>query len=414
MITLRLFAFLALVCISTIAIAQPHALQVFNTSNSPLPEDNIRALAIAPDSTLWVGTEYGLATLKNGSWDSIDTLQGYQIRAIAFDTAGHAWVGTFLNGLWVQTDTGWVNHTTANSTLPDNYVRTISFCPNGTAWVGTVGGAVSIANSIWEVYRASNTNWFVEHIASSYCAPNNQVWLGGLNTGLMRQQDTTWVIYRKGTSGLPDNTILDIKGNTNGDLLIAMPAAGTAVFDGNQGWIQYNTITSYNPSNSINRIAVGNNGNIYFASANKGLIVYQGGLNWFNLSSTAVPDTSGTFLPSNDLVALLQDNEGVIWASAVNEGLLRIEFVDTINGLSTLNSRHTISIYPNPAQEYFIVESPYSIENITITDVLGQIVFTTNNYTPKTKVPLSNVPKGTYMVMLQLGSEKISQRLIKY
>jgi ligand-binding sensor domain-containing protein len=411
----KFLTLLLFIALCSIASAQPHALQIFNTSNSPLPEDNIRALSIAPDSTLWIGTENGLATLKNGNWGKIDTLQGYQIRAIAFDTAGHAWVGTFLSGFWVQTDTSWIHYTTANSNLPDDFVRTISFCPSGDAWLGTVGGALQITNGNWNVYRAANTNWFVEHIASSYCTPNNVIWLGGLNSGLMRQQDTTWVIYRHFTSGLPDNTVLDIKRNVNGDYLLAMPASGAAAFDGNLGWVYYNTITSYNPSNSINHIAIGNNSNLYFASADKGLVVYEGGLDWYNISTINKPDIGGYYLPSDQLLNLAYDPSGVIWASAANEGLLRIEFMDTISGITNQNTSKTeISIYPNPAQDYIIVESLASELSISITDILGQAVFTQHSYALKTKVPLSNLPKGTYIVTVQSSHSVFTQSLIKY
>ncbi len=412
----RIFLVLiAFVSLSSVAKAQPHVLEVYNTDNSPLPDDNIRALAIAPDSSLWIGTENGLTALKNGNWDIVDTLQGYQIRAIAFDTAGHAWVGTFLNGFWVQTDTSWINYTTTNSTLPDDFVRTISFCPNGNAWVGTVGGAVEISNGIWKVYRETNTNWFVEHITSSYCGPDNIVWLGGLNSGLMRQQDTTWTIYRHSNSGLPDNTVLDIKRNNNGDYLLAMPASGAAAFDGNLGWVYYNTLTSNNPSNSINHIAIGNNGYLYFASADKGLVVYEGGLNWFNISTLNIPDAGGNFLPSDQLLQLANDPSGAIWASAANEGLLRIEFLDTLNSISNQSfNQNPISIYPNPAQDYCIIETPIPETSISFINLLGQVVFNTISSSSKTKVPLSHLPKGTYIVALQIGSEQISERLTKY
>jgi len=406
---------LAFVGIGSVGKAQPHVLDVYNADNSPLPDDNIRALAIAPDSSLWIGTENGLATLKNGNWNIVDTLQGYQIRAIAFDTAGYAWVGTFLNGFWRQTDTSWVHFTTTNSTLPDDFVRTISFCPNGNAWVGTVGGAVEISNGIWKVYRETNTNWFVEHITTSYCTPDNVVWLGGLNSGLMRQQDTTWAIYRHSNSGLPDNTVLDIKRNNNGDYLLAMPASGAAAFDGNLGWVYYNTLTSNNPSNSINHIAIGQTGYLYFASADKGLVVFEGGLDWYNISTLNIPDTGRNYLPTDQLLQLAYDPSGAIWASAANEGLLRIEFLDTTSGISNLGLKaNPISIYPNPAQAYCIIETPILETSISIINILGQVVYTTISSSPKTKVPLSHLPKGTYIVAMQIGSELISQRLTKY
>lgn len=393
--------------------AQTHSLELYDTNNSPLLDDNIRAIATGPDSSLWIGTESGLSMLKNGNWSTIDTLLGYQIRALAFDVSGHAWVGTFLGGLWIETDTGWVNHTAANSLLPDDYVRAIAFCPNGDTWVGTVGGAAHISNGTWTIYRNANTNWIVEHIASAYCSPTNEIWLGGLNTGLMHQLDTTWAIYRSTNSNIPDNTILDIKGNTNGDLLLAMPAAGVAMFDGNLGWVVYNTQSSYNPSNSINRIAIGNDGNIYFASVDKGLVVYKGGFDWFNISSTQNPDTNSTFLPSNEILTIVQDHNGDIWASMANNGLVHIQFIDTTVSDIRSVSLAQVSIHPNPAQEFVLIDAHTTGLSITVTDVLGSSVFATETTAPQTKIPLGYLPKGIYMVIIQSGGAVTTQRLIK-
>ncbi len=393
--------------------AQPHSLQTFTTNNSALQENTIRTLATAPDSALWVGTENGLSTLKNGNWAAIDTFLNLQIRAIAFDSSGYAWVGTFLHGLWVQTDTGWINYLPSNSDLPADHVRTIAFCPNGDAWIGTVGGAVMISNGVWQVYQTTNTNWIGSNIGASYCSPTNEIWLGGVNNGLMHQVDTGWVIYHASSSNLPDNTILDLQGKPNGDIVLAMPTGGIAIFDGNQGWIVYNTLSSFSPSNSINRIAVGNNGKLYFASVDKGLVVFEGGFDWFNISTAERPDTSGTYLPDNDMLTVLQDPNGIIWASIFNQGLMRIEFLDTLSGIASTNLAAT-ALYPNPAQDFIVIETLSPNLTITIIDVLGTEVYNTATNAPKTKVPLGNLPKGTYMVMLQSGGATTAQRLIKY
>ncbi|CAN5134667.1 hypothetical protein BH09BAC1_BH09BAC1_00940 [soil metagenome] len=399
---------------TSIAYSQPHTLEVFNTGNSPLPENNIFALALSPDSTLWIGTENGLATLKNGQWNIIDTLNGYQIRDIVFDTSGHAWVGTFLNGLWIETDTGWRNHTAANSNLPDDYVRSISFCPNGDAWIGTVAGAVHISNSNWTVFRQNNTPWYTEHITSSYCNPANEVWLGGLNSGLMHQVDTGWVIYRTNVTGLPDNTILDIQPRFNGAMWLATPAAGAAIFDGKQGWLYYNTNTSFNPSNSINQITVGNDGRSYLASADKGLVVFEGGLAWFHLSTSIRPDTGGAYLPANDIFAIAQDAEGVIWASASNNGLLRIEFLDYTTSVALGDTWVTTLIYPNPTTDFIYIESPVAGLDVSIADIAGHLVFASTTVSPSTKISLRHLPKGTYFLTVSLLGDKAVRRVIVF
>lgn len=412
--TRSILAVLWLLQAAMVTYAQGHVLTAYNTNNSPLPDNNIRALALATDSSLWIGTENGLVMLKNGNWTVIDTLQGYSIRSIAFDTGGNAWVGTFLNGLWLETDTGWMNYTAANSSLPDDYVRTIAFCPNGDAWLGTVGGAVHIANGNWTVYNQNNTNWFTQHVASSFCAADNSIWLGGINSGLMHQVDTGWVIYRTIATGLPDNTILDIKGTPNGDFWLAMPAAGAAIFDGNLGWVYYNTTTSFNPSNSINKVLPSNNGYAYLASSDKGVVIYQGGLTWTNLSATENPDTNGYFLPANEILALVQDAEGTLWASANNAGLIQINFIKGVTAVNPLNALPTIAIFPNPANEVVTIALPEVPTQLTVTSITGQAIFTATIYGGQTKIPLSTWPKGIYMFVLQTRNGVVTHRIVKY
>lgn len=405
-------ALLLLVSVCNIP-AQQHMLQIFNTGNSPLQENTIRALAIAPDSALWLGTENGLSTFKNGTWSAIDTFENMQIRAIAFDAAGYAWVGTFLHGLWVQSGNGWTNYLPSNSNLPSDHIRTISFCPNGDAWIGTIGGAVNISGGMWQVYQMSNTNWYGSNIGASYCDVNNGIWLGGINNGLMHLTDTSWTIYHTSNSNLPDNSILGLNGTLNGDILLAMPTGGFSIFDGNLGWINYNTNNSFNPSSSFNRIAVGSSGTIYLASLDKGLIVYDGTNYWHNISTTQTPDTSGNFLPDNEMLTIVQDHEGIIWASIFNEGLARIQFIDTtISGIHVVRLAQ-VSLHPNPTDDFVVIDAPTTGLDITITDVLGTTVFTAETTTAQTKIPLGDLPKGIYMVIIQSGSAVTTQRLFK-
>lgn len=393
--------------------AQQHTLQVFNTSNSPLQENTIRALAIAPDSTLWVGTENGLTTLKNGNWAALDTFENLQIRAIAFDTAGYAWVGTFFNGLWVQSSIGWTNYLPSNSNLPTDYVKTISFCPNGDAWIGTIGGAVNISGGVWHVYLSSNTNWYGDNIGASYCDMSNEIWLGGINNGLMHLSDTSWTIYHSSNSNLPDNSILGLNGNANGDLFLAMPSGGFSIFDGNLGWINHNTNNSFSPSSSYNRIVIGNDGNMYLASLDRGLVIYNGSNNWHNISTIHSPDTSGNFLPDNEMLTIVQDQEGVIWASIFNQGLARIQFIDTTINSVTPVSLGQVSVYPNPAEQFTIIDAPTLGLDVSLIDVLGNTVFATETNSLQTKIPLDGLSKGIYMVIIQSGSVVSTQRLIK-
>ncbi len=74
----------------------------YTSANSPLPSDQIYALSLGPDNTLWIGTSGGLASLKNGVWSVFDTsnspLPDPYITSLAVDSAGTVWIGTGFAG----------------------------------------------------------------------------------------------------------------------------------------------------------------------------------------------------------------------------------------------------------------------------------------------------------------------------
>ena len=76
---------------------------VYNTSNSPLPDNVIRAIEFDFTGNVWIGTDNGLAKFDGTNWTIIDSsnsdLPVNQIRSIAFDSVNHLWVGTLQAGL---------------------------------------------------------------------------------------------------------------------------------------------------------------------------------------------------------------------------------------------------------------------------------------------------------------------------
>jgi|SRR6516162_3873661 len=79
---------------------------IFTSDSSDLPDDNVAALAIGPDGTLWAGTTGGLGRLdKDGHWQTYNMtntnggLPSDAVRALALDADGALWVGTDGGGL---------------------------------------------------------------------------------------------------------------------------------------------------------------------------------------------------------------------------------------------------------------------------------------------------------------------------
>ncbi len=87
-----------------------------------------------------------------------------------------------------------------------------------------------------------------------------------------------------------------------------------------------------------------------------------------------------------------------------------IEEYNTINGFS---------VYPNPASEFVtinVVSPVRTVANVTISNIMGQVVYSQNlnvNVGSSTSdIGLENIPSGVYVVTLQAGSYKNSQKLI--
>src|SRR4030095_434692 len=85
-----------------LTVAQP-GWTIYNTSNSPIPENAVRCIAIDGNGVKWIGTDFGLASFDDVTWTIYQTsnsnLPDNSIRSLAIDHQNSIWVGTFNGGL---------------------------------------------------------------------------------------------------------------------------------------------------------------------------------------------------------------------------------------------------------------------------------------------------------------------------
>jgi ligand-binding sensor domain-containing protein len=116
---------------------------VYNTSNSGLPDNNIKTIAVDISGNKWIGTLGGLAKFDDTNWTVYNTsnsdIPDNSVRAIVIDNSGNKWIGTF-RGLAKFDNTNWVVYDTNNSGLPFNNVYTIAIDNLENKWIGTEGG----------------------------------------------------------------------------------------------------------------------------------------------------------------------------------------------------------------------------------------------------------------------------------
>src|SRR5687767_3034911 len=94
----------------------------YTTQNSPLPDNQVNAISVV-GTTVWIGTQNGLARLFNGTWQiftaSNSSLPSPVVLSIAAAGENCVWVGTD-NGLVHYCQNKWTQYTTSNSRLQNN------------------------------------------------------------------------------------------------------------------------------------------------------------------------------------------------------------------------------------------------------------------------------------------------------
>lgn len=186
------------------------ATKTYNTGNSELQSDTIRAVAVGKGSLRWFGTNRGVSAFINGKWLSYDyelfypdvIFRDFPITAIATNPGG--------DSVYVATDGAGVGRMFRNEVdaisgaseyaiwgpidMPSDNVHSICITPDGTKWFGTdLGIARHIGNETladWTVFDTNDglVDNFVQCIAYY---PDGSVWFG-TKGGISVFKDEEW------------------------------------------------------------------------------------------------------------------------------------------------------------------------------------------------------------------------------
>lgn len=146
--------------------------------------------------------------------------------------------------------------------------------------------------------------------------------------------------------------------------------------------------------------------------------------NWFKFNG----DASFTYTPGlndNDTVAEIEHSHVFYIANSTIKFPLLSYSLDTngviIRGAEwttnqatnvTENSNQTMTIYPNPAKEYFSIATDIKIEEITIYNLNGEIVKNSFNLN-QNNINIENLNNGIYIVKCKTQSDTSILKLVK-
>ena len=140
-------------------------------------------------------------------------LDGYVVRAIAFDSKGNAWIGTQGKGLIRYNTSETVIYNSENTALPENFVIwDIAVDNNDNVWIGA-NGAWKFDGEEFLLYNSQNTAMPEDVVWSIAVDSKNNIWFASCRFrqgGLVKYDGSKWTTYTPDNSSLPDNQIKDI------------------------------------------------------------------------------------------------------------------------------------------------------------------------------------------------------------
>ena len=293
----------------------------YTAENSPLPFNTVRCLE-SSSSALWIGTDEGLAKLSGGNnWTIYNAgnsgLWSNDVRALKNDGDSLLWIGTVQGGLFSFDGLNWTNYTPLNSGLGDYLVRGIDIDIQGNIWIATTEGLFVYDRTNWDTYTTNDG--LLSNNTTTICAAGNTKYIGTINGGVLYFDETNnFINHTIVSSGIPDNSALDIEIDNNGRPWFISPAAGLFVDDGDGGpWDVFNSGNSAIASNSLLCLQHGVQGQIFIGTETDGIITKNGNqYSNLNIDNSALTD--------NHILCLEKNEENTLWAGTFNGGLCEI------------------------------------------------------------------------------------------
>ena len=342
---------------------------IYNDTNSMLPQNTVRCIAVDAANNKWVGTDFGLAVFDNASWTIYNTsnsgLPDNNVRAITMDAQGNKWIGTLSGGVARFDGAAWMIYDQGNSPLPSDFVRAITFDDSGAVWLGTSSGLARFDGTFWQVWNSSNSSLISNHIAAIAIGEDNTKYLGTINGGMTYMTDTSMTHYNLWNGLLPDNTVLSIALDSSGYRWIGMPSGGMMVHYGGSSWQWYATINSGIQSDEINAIHIDGDNRVYIASQNKGLIIKEG----FAFTSY---DSTNSPVPDLDVLCITKDINGIVWLGTMYGGLVKLD-EGILNSVEEIDNSGQLLLWPNVIGKGQMFNVSGSNVQVRIYDSMGRL-----------------------------------------
>jgi ligand-binding sensor domain-containing protein/anti-sigma regulatory factor (Ser/Thr protein kinase) len=243
----------------------------------PVPEigeEEVTSLHEARDGSVWIGTDHGLAVLRQGRPETVERLAGAPTGAVLdLDEGadGTLYAATGGQGLFVRRPSGaWETITTANG-LTWNLVHAVHETRDGAVYLGTERGV-----NVWD--RGLIESWTPENGLSDRIVwsiaedPKGGMWVAAGRGIAHREIDGPW--STAGLAALASETVRCVLASRSGAIYAGSQTGGLAIFD--HGTFHRLDRASGLPDNFVRALWEAPDGAVW-AGTSHGIAVIRGG-----------------------------------------------------------------------------------------------------------------------------------------
>ncbi len=315
------------------------------TNGVPKIDTDVRVIKKDKEGNLWLGTSNGLTyldekgnsqKLTNQPYDSRSLSHNY-IKSICIDKKGSVWIGSYYGGvdIWDVSNNNFINYGAhfAQNRLGFKVVSAIVSDADENLYFGTEGGGITIFDpdkSETTYINKENSPELLSDNIKTLLLVDDALWIGSYNQGIKvyntkRQVFDTKIITQQLNDLIGDSGVFVIK--SGGPNLVWIGTFGN-------GLLQYNTASKSTQlfehlANSENSLS---NNRIRSMITDNKLNVWAGtqsGLNLLSFTEKGTLKAIQRFFydeetaSGDDILAIYQDSNGVIWVGLRAKGLYK-------------------------------------------------------------------------------------------
>lgn len=188
-------------------------------SDDGLPHEMILAIAQTPDRQLWLGTWEGLVRFDGHAFSVYDRnnvaeMRDHSVRALAVASDGSLWIGTTRGGL-LRYFNGVFEHFGREQGLPSEQIMALAFDQTGKLWVGLEeGGVAGLEGALFQAVTAGLPSG--RSVQGMFVDAKNTLWVAG-EKGLFQYDGGR---FKPAPEGLPKLPLTGVSADASGMLVV--------------------------------------------------------------------------------------------------------------------------------------------------------------------------------------------------